>query len=89
MLKPPLVSSAALRRAATRSGGSRAEHALSVLQHRGIEIDELPDALGHTVGGACDRRAGERVADQDHVLEVLELQDIHDVLDEGVERDRL
>src|SRR5437764_10866665 len=69
--------------------GQEAEHALPALQHGGIEIDELLDAPRLAVGSAGDRWATERVADQDDVLEVLELQYIDDVLDEGVHRDRL
>ena len=59
------------------------EQALAVLRHEGIEIDELGDPLRHLLGNARDHHAARAVADEDHAIEVLVLQDVDDVLDMG------
>ena len=51
-------------------------------------IDELPDPIGGAVSDAGDDHAAVAVADENHVTQVFEVQQVHDVADVHVEVDR-
>src|SRR5262245_42469209 len=66
-----------------------AEHALAVLEHDRVQVDQLADAVGHLVCSSRNGVAAKAVTDKDHVPEVFPFQDIDDIGYERVERDRL
>ena len=68
-LKPPLDSSAALRRAATTSAGRLSNGLLPPSTIREIQINQMANPLGHRVGNATDRKPPKGVPDQHDVGE--------------------
>ena len=61
---------------------------LAVHRVGGVEVDDLADPVGGAVGDTGDHHAAVAVADEDHVVQVLVEQQVHDVVDVGVEVDR-
>jgi hypothetical protein len=70
------------------AGRQQIEQALPVPWHEGVEIDELPDALGRAVGNAGRHHAPVAVPDEGDVLERLELDHGQGVGDVRLEVDR-
>jgi hypothetical protein len=69
--------------AARRAVGAR----LAIRRGGGVQVDQLLEPFGDTVGDAGDHVAAVAVPDQDDVVEVLVEQHVDDILDVGVERD--
>ena len=61
---------------------------LPVLGDEGVDVDQAGQALRHALGHPGDDGAPVAVPDQEDVLEVLVDEDVHDVLDVGVQPDR-
>ena len=47
----------------------------------------MSDAVWHAVDDAGNRPASGAMSDQDHLAQLLILQDVHQILDKGIERD--
>src|SRR5215472_350254 len=63
------------------------EHALAVLRHEGVQIDDMSDQIRHSIGNTGDDHPAGAVTDQGDISQTLVLQEIDDVLDVGVEAD--
>ena len=64
------------------------EQRLSVVGHKGIDIDQLLDLVARTVGDAGGDHAAIAVADQHDVAQILVLDDVQHVLDMRIQIDR-
>ena len=63
------------------------ERVLAALQHDRVEVHQVRQPFRDPIGHARDRDAAEAVAHQDHVVQLLGLDDLHQVLDEGIDGD--
>ena len=52
-----------------------------------VQVHQLGDALGHSVGRACDYDARVAVPQENHFAEILEPDEIDNVCDVGLEVD--
>ncbi len=87
MVRPPLELAREARALGRHRGRQEVERRFAVLEDRGVEIDEVANALGHAVGRAGDDWPGETVADQHHGGELLGVEHIDEVGNEGFECD--
>ena len=69
------------------SGRYEVHHRLAVGRHESVQIDEVCELLGHTVGDAGDHGSAGAMPHKDHPAHVLILEDVHDILDVGLETD--
>ena len=79
--------SARLTRGEYQAGRCGVDERLPVFRCRGIEKDEVANSIGRPIGGAGDHHAAVTVSHENHVVQVFEVQKLHDVGDVKFEID--
>jgi len=77
-----------MRPSATGGGHVGARHVderLPVGWSRGVQVDEMADTVGRAVRGAGDHHAAIAVPDENDAVQILEMEQFHDVFDVAIE----